>query len=375
MRALRWPLRSLPTLFPFALPTTPILDQHVVLRKQSLRRKEILVLLYVDRGICFVILYIDASKLTDYSGFVLYTQAVVGQTPCYTVLATALPANAATAAVSYVSAEIAATASPGSTPSVSIQVAANQVFALSLPHSTHHSGMGAGEKIGIGVGVGVGALLVLGLVAWVCLLRRKLGNERDVNRLSINPAPAGVDSGLIPVSDIPNRYSGAPSQRLSGITSADAKVDTGLIPVTTNDRYSGIVRQSLPSNASYSQTSPSAGPSPPDMHATPWAPYGPSGQQMPYNEYQQPQWQQAPGAAPYEVAGQQVVPQPAGYSELAGAQNPVYGAGGPAIAHGVDSQTGQLGGYQPVQERGPSDTPRLAHSVQSGGQQGSSVNF
>jgi hypothetical protein len=90
-------------------------------------------------------------RLTEHSGFSLYSQAIIGQTPCYTVLPTELNTNAASAAISSITAQIAATASTGSTPTISVVVITNQVFALSLPHTPHKS------QLGVKVGAGVGA--------------------------------------------------------------------------------------------------------------------------------------------------------------------------------------------------------------------------
>lgn len=288
------------------------------------------------------------------SGFSLYSQAVIGQTPCYTVLPTDLNPNAASAAISSISAQIAATASPSSTPTISVQVVTNEVFALSLPHTSHKS-LSLSTQIGVGVGAGVGGLLLLLLLGWAFSLWRKLRGERDQNRLS-----AGPGSGLTPIASV-SLNSGSMSQQ-----------------------------PSLPS------TGPSPPiPSPPEMqHRSypPWVPYGSSGAQQPYQQtYPQPQpgqlWQQTPGSAPYLAQGQPgpqhmtAIPETYpegfhdGYREVSGVQTETYETSANLPRPGVSRMPDGTIYTAPV-EMGRSNTPRVVQNLQSlqrGG--GVSVNF
>jgi hypothetical protein len=219
----------------------------------------------------------------------------------------------------------------------------------------HHSGTSVSAKIGVGVGAGVGGLLLLILLVWVVALRRKLRRERNQNKPSADIASTGIDSGLVPVAT------------------------TSMYPKTMSQRLSAV-------------PTPPAGPSPPEIqhgNYAPWGPYGHPGAQEPYQPtYQQSQprqsWQQAPMTAPYEAGGQPVAPQrmsgvPAAYHggsypELAGTQIGVYEADANQPRLGVSNMSGGSIYTRPV-ERGPSDTPRLAHSVQSSQPRNPSVNF
>jgi hypothetical protein len=121
------------------------------------------------------------NAVTDapHSGFSLYNQEIIGQTPCYTVLATSLSVPAEISdQVSSLSAAIASTAT-NPNPTVSVHIISDQIFALSLPlkngvETTHApAGLSLGAKIGIGVGAGLGALIALILLVWFWLWRRR----------------------------------------------------------------------------------------------------------------------------------------------------------------------------------------------------------
>ena len=236
------------------------------------------------------------------SGFTLYSQAIIGQTPCYTVLPTNLPSDAASAAVSSISAQIAATASAGSTPTVSVHVITDQVFALSLPHTPRNRHTSVATKIGAGVGAGVGGLLLLLLLSWAFALRRRLRREKDHNRYSAGMAGSG--STPLTVASI---HSGSQSRQPS-------------------------YQPPVPISAS--------GPSPPEMqnqNYSPWAPYVPPSAQQHYQQsYQQPQpGQQWQNSAPNHYQAQPGVPGPPpmtsipeqynhNYHELSGVQTDAY---------------------------------------------------
>ena len=72
--------------------------------------------------------------------------------------------------ISQLKSDIAATAA-SSTPTVSVNVVENEVFALSLPHTQHGRGLTTAAKIGIGVGCTVAGLTLL-LLLLLFLLRR-----------------------------------------------------------------------------------------------------------------------------------------------------------------------------------------------------------
>jgi hypothetical protein len=271
---------------------------------------------------------IETCRLTKYSGFTLYSQAIISQTPCYTALSAALNTNAASAAISSITAQIAATASTGSTPTISVVVITNQVFALSLPHTPHKAQVGV--KIGAGVGAGAGGLLVLVLLAWVYSLRKRLRREKLPNALSTAIASASAGTGSTPIT----------SYNSGGMSQHPSLPSTGLTPST--------------------------GPSPPELphsNYAPWAPYIPSGAQQPYQQnYQASQpgqpWQQMPGSAPSSSPGQTDA-EPGGwdYSEMPGSQANVYEADANLPRPGISRMPDGRVYAEPV-EIGQSDAPR-----------------
>jgi hypothetical protein len=121
----------------------------------------------------------------------LYGQAIFGQTPCASVLPQAISTPAAISQdIQSLSSYVATTATVP-TPTVSVKVIVDQVFALSLPlkqgmEGTHKSAMSAGSKIGIGVGAGLGGLFLILLCAWLIWLKRRKPQEIP----SPNPNPA-----------------------------------------------------------------------------------------------------------------------------------------------------------------------------------------
>ena len=237
----------------------------------------------------------------------------------------------------------------------------NQVFALSLPHTSHKS-PSVSTQIGVGVGAGVAGLLLLLLLGWAFSLRKKLKGERDQNRLSAAISDAGVGSGFTPIAS-PNLNSGSMSQPPS-------------LPLTG--------------------PTPPAGPSPSEMQNRNYSrlmPYVPSAAQQPYQQtYQQSQpgqpWQQTPGSAPYLALGQPGPPHMTaipeaygegflnGYREMSGVQADVYETDANPPRPGVSRMPdGRL--YTAPVEMGRSNTTRVAQNpetLQRGGGD-VSVNF
>jgi hypothetical protein len=218
----------------------------------------------------------------------LYSQGIIGQTPCYTVLPTELNTNAASAAISSLTAEIAATASTGSTPTISVVVITNQVFALSLPHTAHKSQVGV--KVGAGVGAGAGGLLVLLLLAWIYTLRKRLKKQKTPKALSA-AITAGEGSGATPITG----FSGGMSQQPS-------------LPSTGPTPSSGLSPHEL-QNSNYA----------------PWTPYGVSGAQQPHQSQSGQQWQPSSSSVPSSSPGQAGTEgSDEGHRELLGSQTNVY---------------------------------------------------
>ena len=190
--------------------------------------------------------------LTECSGFSLYSQGIIGQTPCYTVLPTELNTNAASAAISSLTAEIAATASTGSTPTISVVVITNQVFALSLPHTPHKSQVGV--KVGAGIGAGAGGLLVLVLLAWIYSLRKRLRKQKTPKALSEAITAGG---GTTPITGFSRGMSQQPSLPSTGPTPSN-----GVSPHELQNNYapwtpyglSGAQQTSLPSSSPQAAT-------------------------------------------------------------------------------------------------------------------------
>lgn len=131
-----------------------------------------------------------------YRGFSLYGQAILGQTPCASQLPMTLTTPAAISQnIQSLSSYVAATAT-ASTPTVSVKVIVDQVFALSLPlkhgkEQTSSSGLSTTTKIGIGVGAGVGGILAILLCAWLIWLkhRRRRGDPPDSTNANTNNPP------------------------------------------------------------------------------------------------------------------------------------------------------------------------------------------
>src|SRR6266480_3368638 len=114
------------------------------------------------------------------SGFSLYNQQIIGQTPCYSILPQTLSIPAAASEqISSLSAIIAATATAPD-PTVSVHIITDEIFALSLPlkngveTTNHNGGLSLGAKIGVGLGAGFGAILII-LMVWLLFFRNKRG--------------------------------------------------------------------------------------------------------------------------------------------------------------------------------------------------------
>src|SRR5436309_15952422 len=91
-------------------------------------------------------------------GYSLYGQAIVGQTPCYTVVSTTI--SVPQTVLASISSVVAETISVKST-TAAVSVIINQVFALSIPcaddSESKSTGLSTGAKAGIGGGASVGA--------------------------------------------------------------------------------------------------------------------------------------------------------------------------------------------------------------------------
>lgn len=148
-----------------------------------------------------------------FRGFSLYGQAILGQTPCASQLPITLSTPAAISQnIQSLSSYIAATAT-ASTPTVSVKVIVDQVFALSLPlkqgkEQLPQMGMSATTKIGIGVGAGVGVILALLLCAWLIWLKHRRRPEETTTSTDTNsnnqPMRADYNKSNEPKVSTPN---------------------------------------------------------------------------------------------------------------------------------------------------------------------------
>lgn len=129
-------------------------------------------------------------------GYSLYGQAIVGQTPCYTVVSTTI--SVPQTVLASISSAVAASLSVKST-TAAVSVIINQVFALSLPCADNYkeTGLSTGAKAGIGVGAGVGGLILLGLALWFCLLARKRRQKKIAEALAAS-STTGPQYGGVP---------------------------------------------------------------------------------------------------------------------------------------------------------------------------------
>jgi hypothetical protein len=120
------------------------------------------------------------------SGFSLYNQRIIGQTPCYSILPQpfSIP-PAVSEQISSLSGAIAATATATApNPTVSIHVITDEIFALSFPLKNGieaviqpSGGLSLGAKIGIGVGGGLGGIIAITLIVWLAYHIRKTSQE------------------------------------------------------------------------------------------------------------------------------------------------------------------------------------------------------
>lgn len=149
-------------------------------------------------------------------GYSLYGQAIVGQTPCYTVVSTTI--SVPQTVLASISSVVVASLSVTST-TAAISVIINQVFALSLPcaddgEEEEPTGLSTGAKAGIGVGAGVGGLILLGLALWFCLLvrkrRQKKSAEAPVASSTTGPQYGGVPSQMYESKQYPAFPPGSP---------------------------------------------------------------------------------------------------------------------------------------------------------------------
>ena len=130
-------------------------------------------------------------------GYSLYGQAIVGQTPCYTVVSTTIPVPQTVLAS--ISSAVAASLSVKTT-TAAISVIINQVFALSLPcgDNSQETGLSTGAKAGIGVGAGVGGLILLGLALWFCLLLVRKRRQKKITEAPVASSTSGPQYGGVP---------------------------------------------------------------------------------------------------------------------------------------------------------------------------------
>ena len=149
-------------------------------------------------------------------GYSLYGQAIVGQTPCYTVVSTTI--SVPQTVLASISSAAAASLSVNST-TAAVSVIINQVFALSLPcadddDDDESTGLSTRAKAGIGVGAGVGGLILLGLALWFCLLarkrRQKKSAEAPVASSTTGPQYGGVPSQMYENKQYPAFPPGSP---------------------------------------------------------------------------------------------------------------------------------------------------------------------
>jgi len=123
------------------------------------------------------------------SGFSLFNQQIIGQTPCYSILPQSLPIPAAASdQISSLSAVIAATATAPN-PTVSVHIITDEIFALSLPLKNgvevhNKGGLSLGAKVGIGLGAGFGAIIAILLIAWLCIYNRKVPRNKHTKTAS-----------------------------------------------------------------------------------------------------------------------------------------------------------------------------------------------
>lgn len=193
--------------------------------------------------------FTDISPVCCPSGYSLYGQAIVGNTPCYSMLSTIVPVPSAVSN-SIISA-VAQTASATATVSVII----NQVFALGLPCADEPaSGLSTGAKAGIGVGAGVGGLLLIGfvLLVLICIGKKRLRKRQLPPPLStgyhqpqakqMSASTGGMTSpasiGSPPVGQMSPQFHsqsdslGFPAR--SAVYSAQSHTSWGSQPVVTN---------------------------------------------------------------------------------------------------------------------------------------------
>jgi hypothetical protein len=138
-------------------------------------------------------------------GYSLYGQAIVGQTPCYTVISTTI--SVPQTVLASITSAVAATISVKST-TAAVSVIINQVFALSLPcgddggdnggDNSESTGLSAGAKAGIGVGAAVGGLILLGLALWFCRLTHKRRQKKKSEEARMASSTTGPQYGGAP---------------------------------------------------------------------------------------------------------------------------------------------------------------------------------
>lgn len=138
--------------------------------------------------------HIFCHFLTLSSGFILYSEAIFGQTPCASVLPRPMSTPAAISQDIQSLSSFAATATvsrPAST--VSVEVIVNQVFALNLPlkqgvERAYRPSMSTGVKVGIGVSAGLGALFLFLLCAWLIWFLKRRRSEDILSPAAPNSA-------------------------------------------------------------------------------------------------------------------------------------------------------------------------------------------
>jgi hypothetical protein len=131
------------------------------------------------------------------SGFSLYGQRILGQTPCYSI-----PAHPVTAPPA-VSEQLSSLSSAlGSTSPVRVTVITETLLALSLPLENGvesvtrpNEGLSLGAKVGIGVGTGLGIIIAVTLIVWLVLyIRRHRRDETTYTGSDVATRPTGTRS-------------------------------------------------------------------------------------------------------------------------------------------------------------------------------------
>jgi hypothetical protein len=136
----------------------------------------------------------NGTDISYNSGYSLYGQGIIGQTPCYTAISKTV--SVPQSVLASISSAVAATISVQTTTAV-VSVVINQVFALSLPcggDERESSGLSTGAKAGIGVGAAAGGLILITLAIWLCLIVRKRRQKKEMQARDNSAGPQAGDA-------------------------------------------------------------------------------------------------------------------------------------------------------------------------------------